>query len=158
MTKEIRIPARFKGWDHVLLDIVELPGVDVVADARELTSHTGRYDAVYCAHNLEHFTPDEVPIVLKGFLHVLHVGGFAEIHVPDGDQIDQAVFAVGMHGTAYMSREGPVTPYDMIHGHQGLIAKGNPYMEHHIVFYRPTLAEVRTRPLAWELEARGWKR
>lgn len=57
---------------------------DVVCDARQLSQlPRATYDAVYCSHNLEHYYRHDVPKVLAGFSHVLKVGGFVHIIVPD---------------------------------------------------------------------------
>src|ERR1044072_1416623 len=47
-SKAIALPARYSGSDHVLLDIDDKPGVDIVADARDLRLHNshGPYDAI----------------------------------------------------------------------------------------------------------------
>lgn len=246
-SKAIPIPARYTGWEHVLLDIEPLPDVDVVMDARDLIPQTGdgvlrgydvdgvltagvepiepyviitgrihgsgleawkeralsvhhrpedtpedlwwdnahagafkagviaelgvtefyedhpiqmeqirlgapdcvvravpntlasQYDAVLCAHNLEHFSAEDVPTVLAGFRRVLKPGGFVEIHVPDGDEIQRLIDDIGLDGVAYESPAGPITPNDMLHGHQASIAAGMPYMAHHVTFDETTL-------------------
>lgn len=83
-SKQHAVPAHYAAWQHVLLDIAAGPGVDVVMDARKLsTLPPGQYDAVYNSHNLEHYYQHEVPKVLEGFAHILKPDGFVEIHVPN---------------------------------------------------------------------------
>ena len=56
-SKTVAIPAYFNGWTHHLLDIDPSGTPDIVCDARNLQSlEAGRYDAVYCSHNIEHYT------------------------------------------------------------------------------------------------------
>src|SRR6516164_8820387 len=85
-SKNIPIPAYFDGWEHILLDIDPAGNPDIVCDARELLSLAPlQFDAVYCSHNLEHYYKHETAAVLRGFLHILKMDGFAEIRVPDMD-------------------------------------------------------------------------
>jgi len=80
----IEIPPYYAGWRQVRLDIDPGCNPDVVLDARLLhTQPPATYDAVYCAHNLEHYYHHEAAGVVRGFAHVLKPDGFAEIHVPD---------------------------------------------------------------------------
>lgn len=160
-SKSIPIPSWYEGFEHVLLDIVAGVDVDIVADARALDIDGG-FDAIYCSHNLEHFHEAEIPNVLAGFRRALRVGGRLEVRVPDGDQIEAAIADVGLHGEAYHTAIGPITPYDMIHGHQASIEAGQPHMAHHMVFTPATLracladAEFRVvccEPGAFELVA-----
>ena len=54
--KSIALPPHFAGWEHILLDIDRKGNPDIVLDARKLTQLApAAYDAVYCAHNLEHY-------------------------------------------------------------------------------------------------------
>jgi len=124
--------------------------VDVVLYARLLSqsSRVPNVDAVYSSHCLEHFTPDDADVVLAGFHSVLKPGGTVEIHVPDGDEIDRLESEVGLHGVAYESPAGPITPFDMRHGHQASI-KDNPHMAHQNVFTACTLKAA--------VEAAGFK-
>lgn len=71
-SKAIPLPPQYAGFEHLLLDIDPTGKPDVVCDARALTTLApGRFDAVYCSHNLEHYLGHEVAYVLAGFLHVL---------------------------------------------------------------------------------------
>lgn len=133
------LPDRYAGWRHVLLDIEDGPDVDLVMDARDLSPEMGAFDGIYCSHTLEHFTEIDTPDVLKRLAAVVRPGGTIEIHVPDGDEVDRLTAEVGLHGVAYDSPAGPITPYDMIHGHQASIAAGNVHMAHHQVFTAESL-------------------
>ena len=102
-----------------MLDIDPTGSPDVLCDARELQSlEAGQFDAVYCSHNLEHYYRHDGLRVLKGFLHVLKPGGFAEIRVPDLKTVIKHVAATDMdvEDTLYVSPGGPITVRDVIYG------------------------------------------
>ena len=118
-SKAIPIPGHYDGWEHVLFDIDRRLGADLVGDARKLGKvPPAQFDAVYCSHNLEHYYPHEVALVLHGFLHVLKPGGFAEICVPDIQAVMQKVVQSGMGvgDVLYDSSLGPITPHDVLYG------------------------------------------
>jgi SAM-dependent methyltransferase len=118
-SKQIPIPEHYGGWRHLLLDIDPTGEPDVLCDARELLSlDAGQFDAVYCSHNLEHYYRHDVMKVLRGFLHVLRPGGFAEVRVPDLQAVMQHVVATGMdvEDTLYVAAGGPITVRDVIYG------------------------------------------
>jgi predicted SAM-dependent methyltransferase len=119
-SREIPIPAHYKGWRHVLLDIDASKRPDVVCDAREMAKlPAGTYDAVYCSHNLEHYWRHDLPRVLAGFAHVLRPDGFVEAIVPDM----KAVFVemlerkLDVNDVLYTSPAGfPISVNDVIYG------------------------------------------
>jgi SAM-dependent methyltransferase len=118
--KQIPIPAHYRGWQHDLLDIDASREPDVVCDAREMTKlPAGTYDAVYCAHNLEHYWRHDLPRVLTGFAHVLRPDGFVEAVVPDIKAvfIEMLERKLDIDDVLYMSPAGPpVTVNDVIYG------------------------------------------
>lgn len=118
-SKSIPIPAHYSLWQHDLLDIDSRGKPDVVCDARELkTLAAGRYDAVYCSHNLEHYYPHDATKVLRGFLHVLKPDGFAEIRVPDLNSVMKRVVEskLDVEDVLYQSAKGPMSVRDVIYG------------------------------------------
>jgi hypothetical protein len=118
--KSIPIPAHYAGWEQVLLDIQQAPGVDLVHDARRLAElQPASFDAVYCSHNLEHYYPHEVPLVLAGFHHVLKSDGFAEIRVPDIPAVMRHAVehAMELDDVLYESPAGPISIHDVIYGY-----------------------------------------
>jgi hypothetical protein len=159
-SKEIPIPARYEGWDHILLDIDATHDPDVVCDARELSLlPEGIYDAVYCSHNLEHYWRHDMPLVLSGFVHVLAPEGFAEIAVPDLKAVFDEMQArnLDIDDVLYESNAGPITPNDVIYGWgQQIAASGNDFYAHKNCFTPTSL----TRALAkagfmWVYVGRG---
>lgn len=70
------------GFTHV--DVLPLPHVDHVSDARKLSfAPTNSVDLIYAAHVLEHFGRYEFTDVLKEWFRVLKVGGVLRLSVPD---------------------------------------------------------------------------
>jgi hypothetical protein len=145
-SKKIPIPPRYDGWEHVLLDIDPKTGADVVMDARLLhTLPPAKYDAVYCAHNLEHYYRHESVQVLRGFLHVLKPEGFAEIRVPDLEKVMKLVVANGLDidDVLYQSGLGPILVRDVIYGyHVEIERSGNDFYAHKTGFTPKALRET----------------
>lgn len=143
-SKQTPIPAKYDGWEHVLLDIWEGPDVDIVADARGLDCLSGKYDAVYCAHNLEHYAAHEVAQVLEGMKFVLKPGGEVHIIVPNLGQLiwDMAKHRIELEDVLYESDAGPITPLDVIFGYGKEVETGNPFYAHKTGFTATRLHRV----------------
>jgi SAM-dependent methyltransferase len=133
-SKEIPIPDRYNDWEHLLLDIDARPGVDVVADARNLAElEAAQFDAIYCSHTLEHFYRHDVPKVLKGFFHVLKPEGFVEARVPDMMAVMTATVNrnLDIDDVLYQSPAGPITVRDVFYGYGVEIERsGNDFFAH----------------------------
>ena len=146
-TKAIPLPPAYTGpnWDHLLLDIVPGADVDIVLDARELTTlPAAQFDAVYCSHNLEHYERHEVPVVLAGFVHVLKPDGFADIRVPDVEAVIRQLTldltrVIDIDDTLYTSPAGPVTAHDILYGYGPALAGGLPHYAHRCGFTAASL-------------------
>jgi predicted SAM-dependent methyltransferase len=81
--------------------LVDLPGVDVVADiSRPLPFDDGSASVLYVSHLLEHFPTSVVPGLLRDWRRVLREGGELLIAVPDLDRI----------ATILVERRGWFTP------------------------------------------------
>lgn len=145
-SKEIPIPPYYAGWRHDLLDIDPRAGPDIVADARDLLSFPpGQYDAVYCAHNLEHYHRHDAERVLRGFCHVLKPDGFAEVRVPDLAGVIRTVAArdLDIDDVLYESARGPILVRDVIYGyHVEIEQSGNEYYAHRTGFSAASLSKV----------------
>ena len=133
-SKGIAIPPYYAGWQHHLLDIDARGNPDVVMDARELRRLPGgTYDAVYCAHNLEHYHRADGAKVLDGFCHVLKDDGFAEIRVPDVLSVMKHAVQNNMDldDTLYMCPSGPIMVRDVFYGYSLEVEKkGNEFYAH----------------------------
>lgn len=118
-TKKIAIPPHYDEWHHYLLDIAAGDDVDLVLDARKLsTLEANQFDAIYCSHNLEHYDPRDGLTVLAGFLHVLKPDGYAEINVPDMTSVLRTMVErnLDIDDVLYMSNGGPITVHDVVYG------------------------------------------
>src|SRR5262249_17723561 len=133
-SKAIPIPPYYAGWEHHLLDIDPRVEPDLLMDARELVQATpGRYDAVYCSHNLEHYHRADAAKVVAGFSHVLKEDGFVEIRVPDVLAVIQHVAKNGMDvdDVLYQAPVGPILVRDVLYGYSGEVEKkGNEFFAH----------------------------
>lgn len=69
--------------DHINVDILDYPSVDVVADLHgSLPFITGTIDQIVSIATLEHFNVSDVKKVLREFHRVLKRGGVLEIGIP----------------------------------------------------------------------------
>jgi hypothetical protein len=148
-SREIALPSQYDGWENVLLDIDPKVNPDVLCDARLMTKlPAGMYDAVYCAHNLEHYYRHEVPNVLAGFSHVLKDSGFAHIVVPDIGELMRSVIAQGLDldDVFFQSPVGPITALDVMYGLGAEIEKsGNDFFAHKTGFTQKSLPSMLVR-------------
>lgn len=142
--RETAIPGIYDGWEHVLLDIDPAWKPDIVCDARELAKFPGNaYDAIYCAHNLEHYYWHEVSVVLAGFRHLVKDDGFIEVRVPDVGELMKIVVERGLDldDLLYTAPAGPICARDVLYGFGPMIQhSGRDYFAHRTGFTRKSLA------------------
>ncbi|MDJ0628610.1 MAG: methyltransferase domain-containing protein [Rhodobacter sp.] len=144
-TKTIdNLPAFFQsGWRETRLDINPDVAPDIVASLTDLSAvESGGYDAVWSSHNVEHVFHHEATEVCRAFRRVLRGGGFAVITCPDLRTAMEIGAKKGLDATIYDSPIGPITPRDMLFGHQRSIARGNTYMAHRNGFDLTSLRDV----------------
>ena len=144
--KTIPLPPQYAEFEHVLLDIDPKGSPDIVCDARELsTLEAGRFDAVYCSHNLEHYYRHDVQKVLAGFLHVIREGGFAQIRVPDIQEVMRVTIQHGLDidDVLYQSPAGPIMVVDVLYGYSVEIERsGNDFFAHKTGFTQKSLTNA----------------
>ncbi|WBV45024.1 class I SAM-dependent methyltransferase [Pseudoroseomonas cervicalis] len=127
-------------WRELRLDIDPAVQPDIIASITEMGEvPSGSVDAVWSSHNVEHLYPHEVPLAFAEFRRVLKPGGFALITLPDLQQIAELVAQDRLGDPAYMSPMGPITPLDMLYGHNASLAQGNSFMGHRTGFTARTL-------------------
>jgi predicted SAM-dependent methyltransferase len=97
-------------------------------------------DAIWSSHSIEHLHAYEVPVAFKEFSRVLALDGFLLINCPDMEQIAERILETEIDRPAYTSPAGPITPLDMIFGHQKSIRAGNHFMSHRTGFTQKLLA------------------
>lgn len=133
-------------WSEVRFDINPSVSPDLIGTMTDMSAvKTGSMDAIFSSHNIEHLYPHEVPIALEEFKRVLTPDGFVAITCPDILSIAQFIAARGLGDTAYMSTMGPITPLDMLYGHQSSIRDGKHYMAHRCGFTAQTLQQTLQR-------------
>jgi hypothetical protein len=158
-TKAIPLPARYEGWEHVLLDIAPGPDVDIVCDARDIGKMASQmdieelFDVVLCSHNLEHYYAHDVVPVLVGFRRTLALTtGEVHIVVPNIGQliVEMVEHKIDLDDVLYMSPAGDITPLDVLYGWGKEIEEsGNPFFAHKTGFTARRLHRV--------LEAAGFR-
>jgi len=141
--KRISLPPPYSGFEQILLDIDPTVTPDILCDARELNKLAPKqFDAVYCAHNLEHYYRHEVPRVLAGFLHVLKDEGFVQVVVPDIGEVMRRVVArnLDLEDVLYESPAGPILVLDVLWGWSAQIARsGQEFFAHKTGFTERSL-------------------
>lgn len=130
-------------WAEIRLDIDASVNPDVIASITDLSPiEPASLDAVFSSHNIEHLYPHEAPVALGEFHRVLKDDGFVVITCPDMASIAAYIANNGLDSVAYMSGMGPITPLDMVFGHNASIRNGNVYMAHRTAFTRTTLQKA----------------
>jgi predicted SAM-dependent methyltransferase len=156
----LRLHAAFRGagWTELRLDVDPAVRPDIVAsitDMRDVVDNES-CDALYASHTLEHLHTHDVPPALAEFRRVLAPDGFALLRSPDLAAIASALLQHGPDHVAYVAPAGPITPLDMLFGHNRSIRKGQSAMAHHTGFTEERIgrlilaagfAEARTLPL-----------
>ena len=127
------LPANYLGWQNLVLDINPETNPHLCMDARNLTNLApNQFDAVFCSHNLEHYNIFDLPIVLKGMLHVIKSGGHLVAIVPSIRATFEAMFQSGddLDDVFYSSPAGPITYHDVIYGYSKDIEKNILWQQH----------------------------
>jgi len=132
-----RLPDCFKSaqWQEVKLDIDPKVKPDIVASLTDMSAvASASVDAVWSSHNIEHLEGFQIAGALGEIRRVLKPGGFALITLPDMGRIAQLIVDGRGDDVMYTSPAGPITPLDMLFGHQASLARGNHYMAHRTGF------------------------
>ena len=138
-----RLPECFQQpeWQQIRLDINPAVQPDIIANLTDLSAvETNSMEAVYSSHNIEHLYLHETVIALKEMHRVIRPGGFLLITLPDLQQVAQLVAQGKLSEEIYRSPVGPITPLDMLYGHQASVAEGNTYMAHKSGFDKHSLS------------------
>ncbi len=134
---------REPGWEQVRLDINPAVKPDVLASTTDLSGVAeASMDAVFSSHNLEHLYLHETRVALKEMHRVIRPGGFLLITLPDLQQVARHVAEGRLNEALYQSPAGPITPLDILYGHQPSVAQGNIYMAHKSGFDRDSLSQA----------------
>ena len=139
-----RMPAYFseEQWKEIRLDIDPAVEPDIVGSATDLSAvSTASIDAIWSSHNLEHLYAFEVQIALAEFRRVLKPDGFALITLPDLRAVARYIANDQLAQPLYHSQAGPISPLDVVFGHQSSLANGNHFMAHRTGFTATTLGQ-----------------
>lgn len=142
-----RLPAMFKSWEQLRVDVDPAVKPDIVASITDLSDiPSGSADAFWSAHCIEHLYAHHIAQALSEFHRILADGGFGCIIVPDLQAIASYIADDKLHEVIYTSAAGPVTAHDMVYGFGAAIARGQPHMAHRCGF-TPSLMLQRLREL-----------
>lgn len=140
-----RLPECFQqeDWQQIRLDINPAVQPDIIADLTDLSAvQTGSVDAVYSSHNIEHLYLHETTVALQEMHRVIRPGGFLLVTLPDLQQVAKLIAKGKLSEEIYRSPVGPITPLDMLYGHQASVERGNTYMAHKCGFDKHSLSSA----------------
>lgn len=127
-------------WNEIRLDVDATVNPDVLGSMTDMnTVASGSVDAVFSSHNIEHLYPHEVPVALAEITRVLKPDGFLVVVCPDLQAAAKWIAEDRMFETAYESKAGPVTPFDMVYSHRSYTHRDKPFQAHHCGFSKTTL-------------------
>lgn len=130
-------------WKEIRLDIDPATEPDIVGSMLGMQEVADTsVDAIYSAHNIEHVYAYEVQVALKEFLRVLKPEGFLVITCPDLQTVCTMVAEDKLTDTAYQSPAGPITPLDILYGHEKALALGHHFMAHKCGFTLKSLTSA----------------
>lgn len=141
----LRLPAFFQQshWREVRLDVDPQVAPDVIASITDLSMfREGCLDAIWSSHNLEHLHAFEVNQALLEFRRVLKPNGFLFLTLPDIKAIARYLVIGGLQDVLYQSAAGPITPLDILFGHQESLRAGNSHMAHRTAFTAESLGQA----------------
>lgn len=125
------LPDYFANWREVRYDIDAGCKPDIQGDITDPNAISdGSIDAIWSSHNIEHLFAHEAPVAIREFQRVLSKDGFLIITCPDLKSACRVAGEKGLDATLYTSRMGPITPRDVLFGHQRSIRSGGHYMTH----------------------------
>ena len=116
---------------------------DIIASITDLSDlEANVYDAVWSSHNIEHLFHHEAQRMTAQIRKVLKKNGWLIVTCPDIKAAMEHTLKHGMDSPVYQSGMGPITPRDILFGHQASINAGNEYMTHKNGFDLQGLAGV----------------
>lgn len=133
-------------WREVRVDIDPRVSPDLIASLTDLSPvRDGSANAVWSSHNLEHLEGHEVLPALRELRRVLSSDGFLIATTPDIEHVGQLIGQGRLEDVVYESPAGPITPLDIMFGHQASIAAGNGFMAHRTAFSAARLGRSLTK-------------
>jgi hypothetical protein len=145
MSPRDRLPAVFQSpdWREIRMDIDPRVNPDVVGSITDMNAIADTsVNAIWSSHNLEHVNSYEVPGVLAEFRRVLKADGFVLLTLPDLRAVARHIADDHLTEPLYQSASGPISPLDVVFGHQASMAAGNGYMAHRTGFTARSLGQA----------------
>jgi SAM-dependent methyltransferase len=145
MASRDRLPTVFQSpeWREIRMDIDPRVNPDVVGTITDMKAIAdASVDAVWSSHNLEHVNSYEVPQVLAEFRRVLKADGFVLLTLPDLRAVARRIADDQLTEPLYVSASGPISPLDVVFGHQASMAAGNGFMAHRTGFTARSLGQA----------------
>lgn len=119
------------GWREIRYDIDEGCKPTIQGDITDLQGvEDATIDAIWSSHNIEHLFAHEAPVAIAEFQRVLKDDGFLIITCPDLKTACRVAGERGLDAALYTSRAGPITPRDILFGHQRSVQSGGHFMAH----------------------------
>lgn len=131
-------------WREIRLDISPLSGPDILGSITNVdTLASGSVDAVYCSHLLEHLYRHEFMMALRESARVLKADGYLLMRGPNLRAIAEYILQDRLDDVIYRTNAGiPVTPHDMLYGHNKFIESGRVEMAHRSGFTPQSLLQL----------------
>lgn len=136
-------PYFHQGWEEIRLDIDTAVNPDIVASIADMSGvESAAYDGVWSSHNIEHLFHHEAIELLKQLKRVVKADGWAIITCPDIQSAMKHAVEHGLDHPLYQSGMGPISPRDILFGHQASVRNGNEYMGHKNGFDLQSMADI----------------
>lgn len=137
------VPADFKDFEQIRLDIDEQAKPDILADMNDLSAiPDNSYQGLFCSHTLEHLHAHQVIPVLRSFARILSDGGLFLTTMPDLQSIAEKIIRGELEDPPlYTSVSGPIQALDVLYGFTPSIRDGNLSMCHKTGYTIDTLTK-----------------
>ena len=125
------------------LDINPSVEPDITASLTDLSGlEKNTYDAVWSSHNIEHLFHHEARKMVIELRATIKTEGWLIVTCPDIRSAMEHAVKEGLDSPQYHSGIGPITPRDILFGHQASIRAGNQFMAHKNGFDLTSLADI----------------
>lgn len=130
-------------WTELRMDSDPAVHPDLLGSVTDMSAvEAGSMEAVFSSHVLEHLYWHEVPVALAEIARVLRPTGFALAWVPDLQAAARWIAEDRLFDVIGSTPYGPLTPFDLVFSHRGVVGRDRPYMAHHCGFTLKTLLEA----------------
>jgi SAM-dependent methyltransferase len=131
-----------KGFNEVRMDIDRSVLPNTVGTITDMsTIETGKIDALWASHIVEHLPFHDLPKAFTEIHRVLKEDGVALITVPDVQAISHLLMRGDILESVYDSDVGPILALDMLYGHRGLVERTE-FMQHKTGFTKKSFEQI----------------